>query len=87
MTEKMKYNILYFCALLCAVWFLLTSWVWTYYSNLFLSLPFGLLSLILWNAGRQKDENKARYRSLIFILAAGVVASLVSLAVFLATNS
>ena len=31
-----------------AVWFTLTSWIWTYWGALYIAYPFGLLSLLIF---------------------------------------
>jgi hypothetical protein len=44
-------------ALLCALWFLMTSWIWIYYANIVISFPIGLIALWLWKKGRLKHSS------------------------------
>lgn len=55
MATKTAANIYYILGLLFAIWFALTAWVWPYYANLFISLPFGLLSLLFYVQGKKVD--------------------------------
>ena len=42
-------------ALLCAIWFVLTAWFWTYFANLLLSYPVGLVGLLPQKLGRRGE--------------------------------
>ncbi len=76
-----------FCfSLIFAVWFAITAWFWTYYANLFIALPAGVLSLGFWQIGRRMDERPKRYRIIAWILTAGTVVSLAVLVGLLVTN-
>lgn len=81
--EKNKTSGFYFYgALLAAIWFALTAWLWTYFANIFISLPLGILSFYLLKKGKQIDPNKNRYNITISILIAGIVVSLITLLYF-----
>lgn len=71
-----KANFYFYAALICAVWFSLTSYFWAYYANLFFSLPFAILSLVLRHFGLKVDENPGRYKFVIGVLVLGVLVSL-----------
>lgn len=77
-------DILFFIALLCAIWFAWGGMVWTYCAALFIAYPFGLLSLILWRIIRH--ENKKRTKWIPIILTTGLFLSLVVLAGLLIYN-
>jgi hypothetical protein len=62
-------------SLVCAFWFLITSWIWVYYFNLILSFPVGLLAFYLWN----RSEKRTIDRITVSFLAAGSLISLVTL--------
>jgi hypothetical protein len=81
-----KYDVLYWSALLFAVWFALSASAWTYLANLFISLPAGIISAILWFKGGSVDPNTERYKRIPIIWAVGIVVSLIALFVLLATN-
>ncbi|MBS1517856.1 MAG: hypothetical protein JSS91_07200 [Bacteroidetes bacterium] len=83
MNSKLKSNIFFYLSVILAVWFLLTAWLWTYYINLFFSLPFGLLSLLFWYLGKKVDERKSRYKITLLILMNGVIFSIAALMFFL----
>jgi hypothetical protein len=78
-----KHNIIFYISLALAIWFTLTAYAWTYYMNVFISFPFGIISFILWQRGKKNDPNSKRYRYIAIILAIGVVVSLVALAGFM----
>ena len=65
-------------ALLCATWFVLTAWFWTYFANLIFSYPVGLVGLLLWNKARVGAPDDKKNRLTITILAVGLAASVVS---------
>jgi hypothetical protein len=79
-----KYNGLYYTALVCAVWFMLTSVLWTYAANFIISFPFGLLSWLLWLWGKGRDAKKQRYKKIGAILLFGVFLAFASLMYFIA---
>lgn len=85
-TMERNYNFYFYPSLFCAIWFLLTSYAWTYFANVFISFPFGILSLYLWNQGRKKDNRKNRYKPVGWILFAGFSVSLITLIILLSTN-
>jgi hypothetical protein len=67
-------NLTYSLAILLALWFALTSWLWAYWFALFFSYPLGLLSFILWFS--LKKEKKKRNHWIPRILIAGLLLSL-----------
>lgn len=79
-------NALFIPALLCAIFFALTSSIWAYNAALFISLPAGLISLMLWDRGRKTDPRRARYKWVLYLLIFGSALSLGVLGVLLATN-
>ncbi|UPT67668.1 MAG: hypothetical protein M0D57_03070 [Sphingobacteriales bacterium JAD_PAG50586_3] len=81
-----KYDLLYWSALLFALWFALTAWLWTYLANLVISLPMGIISIILWYKGVSSDPNANRYRIIPIIWGVGILVSLVVLFILMATN-
>lgn len=42
-----QYNVLNMLGIIFGIWFLLTSWIWTYFGALYISYPIGLISLII----------------------------------------
>ncbi|HMY22277.1 MAG TPA: hypothetical protein PKK18_12250 [Chitinophagales bacterium] len=77
--EKQNIQHLYFyLAVLCALWFASTSWIWTYLFALFISYPIGLLAFIFWYRGSNIDENKNRYNLPKYILIFGLLSSIIS---------
>ncbi|MBL7767078.1 MAG: hypothetical protein JNJ58_13340 [Chitinophagaceae bacterium] len=78
-----KSNLYFYLSLVTAIWFLLTSYVWTYLANLFISFPVGLMSLGLWYLGRKTGVKSDRFKWPVGIVIAGVITSLISLVLFL----
>ena len=73
-----KGDFFFYLSLVCAIWFALTSGLWTYFANVVLSLPFGIISLILWMKGKKTDARKERYRFVPIILIVGLIIAIVS---------
>ena len=71
-----KNDILFFIAIVAAIWFAISSAFWVYLFNVFLSFPFGLLSFLIWLYIR-KDE-KTRNKWVAGILIFGIVVSVIS---------
>ncbi|MFV0469103.1 MAG: hypothetical protein ACK5MK_09285 [Dysgonomonas sp.] len=67
-------DILFATAILFAVWFAATGWVWVYYANIIYALPFGIASLLIW-LKLKKDGNK-RNKTIPIILIVGLFFSL-----------
>lgn len=42
------YKVLNVLGVLFAIWFALTSWAWLYYIALYISYPFGVISLLIY---------------------------------------
>lgn len=68
-------DILFLLAILCAVGFASTSWLWDHYLNLFVSIPFGVVSFTAWNHGRKNDDRPFRYGLLPLIWLLGIFAA------------
>lgn len=76
MENSSKANVYFYSALLCAVWFILTSWFWAYFVNVVFSFPIGLVGLFLWYRGKKQEGGSLRFRIVQYILIAGVVTSI-----------
>ncbi|MDQ3109575.1 MAG: hypothetical protein M3R17_06735 [Bacteroidota bacterium] len=77
-TTRPNTNIYFTFALIFAIWFILTSWFWVYYANLFISFPFGLASLILWYKGKKIGQEK-RFNFVGILLLSGTALSIIAL--------
>jgi hypothetical protein len=66
------YNIL---AFICAFWFLLAGWVWTYWINVAFVFPFAIAGFFLWRKGRGA-EKKLLNQIVGWMLWAGCVSSI-----------
>ncbi|MFM8387357.1 MAG: hypothetical protein ACKOCB_11155 [Planctomycetia bacterium] len=71
----------YGIALLCALGSLLTSWTWAYLIPLFVSLPLGLVSLLLWRRARTIQPAHRLDKVVLGLLIAGLALCLGSLLV------
>lgn len=65
-------------ALICAIWFLLAGWVWTYLVNLFIAYPIGLLGLYFWFKGKADEQKNTLNRVVLLILVSGILVSIVT---------
>lgn len=68
-----KTNLLYYTALCCAIWFVLTCSMWTYFANLVISYPIGVLSFVFYTIGKKTDSNQRRYRVIKWLLIGGII--------------
>ena len=62
-------------ALLCAVWFALTSWMSVY--AIWLSYPFGLAALLLYFIGRFHSPGSKLNQAVLWILIVGLAVSII----------
>ena len=83
MSAVKKHDPIFWFALLFAAWFALTSWYWAWLANVYLSFPIGLLGLLLWFLGRRYDPRKERYKIVGWLLAVGVLATVVTFFIFM----
>jgi len=74
MTRRKDY--LFLLSLLSALGFASTSWLWQHYANLFVSIPFAVLSLTGWILGRKSDDHPRRYHWLPLLWLVGCCAAL-----------
>jgi hypothetical protein len=72
-------------AAVCAIWFLLTSWLWAYLANLLFSYPVGIIGGVFWWLGRP-TEKKVLNKVVGWIFVLGVVVSLAVLIGFTISN-
>ena len=68
-----------YVALVCAVWFALTGWVWTYLFNIFFSYPFGALALLLYFFEKKKNPQNDLNKWTAVVLAVGWLASILAM--------
>lgn len=79
----MKKSLIYYTlTLVFALWFMLTSFIWVYYINLFLSFPFGIISFLLW-LKIQKKVTKTKRLLILYMLIIGVFLTIASLIMLL----
>lgn len=74
-----KAKIIYIISLVLAIWFLLFGWVWTYYANLFIAYPFGIIAFFLWLFAKKYDRNNKLNPICIRIILTGLFLSLITL--------
>lgn len=68
-------DLLFLLTLLSSLGFASTSWLWHHYANLFISIPFGTLSLTGWIYGRKSDDRPTRYLILPILWLIGICAA------------
>ncbi|MFZ4622437.1 MAG: hypothetical protein ACOYNS_17875 [Bacteroidota bacterium] len=71
-----RYNLF---SVLCGSVFLLTAWIWTYFLNLFIALPFGLLALFFWRQGQTPGSRNPLNTFALSIIIAGLIAAVSAL--------
>jgi hypothetical protein len=79
----MQKRILFIISLILAILFVLTSWMWFWLFNLFLSLPVGLISLILLLIYRSKYGMDRGAVIVARLLTLGLITALIGLGLFL----
>jgi hypothetical protein len=79
MQQQFKSTFWFTIALLSAIWFALTSWIWVYYFNLFISFPFGIAGFFIWKKWHKSPEESRRYAFVKWVLMIGVASSLLFL--------
>jgi len=65
-------------AMVFAIWFALTSWLWTYLMNIFISYPFGVAALLLFLKERKRDPQNILNNRVLLVLIAGWIISIVA---------
>jgi hypothetical protein len=78
-----KANLYFFTSLILAIWFALTSFIWTYLANMAISLPAAYFSMKLWKTGKDIDTRPKRYKIIKILLVIGFILLLISLPYFL----
>lgn len=84
--KNSKAGLYFYAALLCSIWFLLTSYFWVYYINLVFSFPIGFLGLVFWNIGRKKETPDKRFKIIPILLILGLISSVITLIILLLNN-
>ena len=69
-------------ALACAIWFALTSWIWAYLMNVWMSLPVGLIATGLWLRSRKLGHRSTVSRATGTILVVGTTSAAVAITQF-----
>jgi hypothetical protein len=83
-TQK-KYLLFNIIALVCAIWFVLTSWFWTYFAALIISYPVGMIGIIFWRLGKHTDK-KLLNTITGWTFLAGLITSVAALVILIAMN-
>jgi hypothetical protein len=76
-----KNDILFWTAIVTAIWFVLTGMVWTYWAALIIAYPVGLTSFTIWRI--IKSDNKPRNKFIPRILLVGLTLSFLTLSYLL----
>ncbi len=79
----MQNRILFISSLILAILFVLTSWMWFWLFNLFVSLPVGLISLVLLLIYRSKYGMDRGAVIITRLLTLGLITALIGLGLFL----
>ena len=69
-----KSDLLFYTAILFAIWFSWAGMVWIYCAALILAYPIGIISLLIWLY--LKKENRSRNKLIPRILSVGLLLSL-----------
>jgi hypothetical protein len=79
----MQNRILFISSLILAILFVLTSWMWFWFFNLVVSLPIGLISLVLLLVYRSKYGMDRGAVIVARLLTLGLITALIGLGMFL----
>lgn len=86
MEGKSTAKLYYLFAIICGTWFLTTSWVWVYYTNLVFSFPVALLGLFLWSRGRKINPGSRANPIAMWLLITGLATSAISFVILFFFN-
>lgn len=75
---RTRVTLFFSLSMLCAVVFLLTSWIWVYYINLIIGVPSGLMAFWLWRKTAGQMQSAARMIP-VWLLYAGTAIGFFSL--------
>jgi hypothetical protein len=82
MEPKRKEAMINTISLICGVWFSLTSWLWPWLFNLFISLPVGIVGMILWSLGRSSDKQNKWNKVALVLHGIGLASAIISFFLF-----
>lgn len=85
MNPQNKYLLFNIIALVCAIWFLLTGWFWTYFAALLFAYPVGAIGIIFWWLGK-RAEKKLLNKIAGWTFLAGFIISIGVLLAFIVMN-
>ncbi len=71
--------VLTICSIICGIWFALTSWVWAYLANVFISFPVGIFGVLLWLGAKKINPDNKWNRLAIILHIAGTASALITL--------
>ncbi|MCB0506914.1 MAG: hypothetical protein R2739_03990 [Chitinophagales bacterium] len=83
MKQETKANFYFIVSLIGAIWFAITSYLWMYYANIFISFPVGILAFFCWYKGKKIEGNSLRFKIILSIMLAGVLVSALAAIYFL----
>jgi hypothetical protein len=86
MEGKSNAKLYYLFSIICGTWFVMTSWLWVYFANLFISFPVGLIGLFLWIRGKKLNPGSKANKIAIGLFIGGLVTSLIALLILLFAN-
>jgi hypothetical protein len=69
-------------ALVCAIWFAITGWIWARLFAIFFSYPLGLTALLLYLFERKKNPENSLNNKILWILIAGWIVSILAMLLF-----
>lgn len=81
-TPEGKYKWFAIAALVLAIYSSLTSWIWTYYTNVFFCLPFFIASILLLYLAWRNNGTSKLLKTTLWFLAITVLLSVVSIILF-----
>jgi hypothetical protein len=72
-------TILIIASMVCGVWFMLTSWVWAYLANVFISFPVGILGVVFWVIAKKLNPQNKWNRLAIILHLIGLASAVIVL--------
>jgi hypothetical protein len=84
--EASSSKLINIAAICCAVWFILTGWIWIYYINLLISFPVAIIGLWLWFRSKRKGTASVLTKVTIVLFAVGGILSISVLIALLTAN-
>ena len=78
-----KVNVFNTISLVCGTWFLLTSWLWAWGMNIFVSFPVGIVGIFFWFLAKRIQPANTWNDAALVLHVFGLASAIITLFMFL----